>query len=455
SEKEYLAPRSEKEKILASVFEEILQVEQIGIDDNFFELGGDSIKAIKLISILKTKGISVDIQKIIQGPTVSQINQEINKEKVVTLIDNSTNKSTLKRNIIEDLKNYDNGIDYSEFKTYKLPKANLDYYNLIEYNLMITSYKVKSEYSLSYIKECVEKLISSEEILRMRIKENKFEVANSNVKINIPVYCQSDGVTSKFTRSDSNNIQNAFESGMLARFMINQVEDAIEITIFVHHCIWDEVSNIILENKLNDIIRLGTLRKVNTVDKDHALIDVNTVKKEHSDFMKYVHQTKDIKKDNIEYITIEKELTEEEYREYLLDPIKYVVKQFIRENNITNIAKLPYMLLTHGRNNENSNSLGMYLTLIPTIYDVLNDKIYTSKSYNLRNLEMSENLLDEYNELVFNFKNILEINFGGVFNKENIVTDHEIIKPENLTIKVAQNGRIVSIFMPKITIQYK
>ncbi|MGL5972267.1 MAG: amino acid adenylation domain-containing protein, partial [Oscillospiraceae bacterium] len=40
SEKEYLAPRSEKEKILASVFEEILQVEQIGIDDNFFELGG-------------------------------------------------------------------------------------------------------------------------------------------------------------------------------------------------------------------------------------------------------------------------------------------------------------------------------------------------------------------------------------------------------------------------------
>ncbi|HEX8708052.1 MAG TPA: amino acid adenylation domain-containing protein, partial [Pyrinomonadaceae bacterium] len=40
---EYVEPRTEKERLLAKVWAEVLRVERVGVHDNFFELGGDSI----------------------------------------------------------------------------------------------------------------------------------------------------------------------------------------------------------------------------------------------------------------------------------------------------------------------------------------------------------------------------------------------------------------------------
>ena len=41
---EYIAPETDMQKVLCSAFEEILGVENVGVDDDFFALGGDSIK---------------------------------------------------------------------------------------------------------------------------------------------------------------------------------------------------------------------------------------------------------------------------------------------------------------------------------------------------------------------------------------------------------------------------
>ena len=49
----YVAPRSEMEKTVAGVWQEILGIEKVGIHDDFFELGGDSLNIVQLNGMLK------------------------------------------------------------------------------------------------------------------------------------------------------------------------------------------------------------------------------------------------------------------------------------------------------------------------------------------------------------------------------------------------------------------
>jgi amino acid adenylation domain-containing protein len=51
----YVAPRTPEEEMLAEIWQEVLGLEKIGVKDNYFSIGGDSIKAIKLLSIINSK----------------------------------------------------------------------------------------------------------------------------------------------------------------------------------------------------------------------------------------------------------------------------------------------------------------------------------------------------------------------------------------------------------------
>ncbi len=68
---EQVAPRTELEKQLASIWQQVLNVPSIGIHDNFFELGGDSIKAVRLFGeIEQTFGQNLPLVTLFQTATV-------------------------------------------------------------------------------------------------------------------------------------------------------------------------------------------------------------------------------------------------------------------------------------------------------------------------------------------------------------------------------------------------
>ncbi|PWV95166.1 condensation domain-containing protein, partial [Paenibacillus cellulosilyticus] len=70
---EYTAPRNAEEAMLAEIFEQILGMERIGIDDSFFELGGNSLKAIGVISRVRSHGYSLSLLDLLKNSTVSAL----------------------------------------------------------------------------------------------------------------------------------------------------------------------------------------------------------------------------------------------------------------------------------------------------------------------------------------------------------------------------------------------
>ena len=90
SNREYVAPRDETEEKLAKIFQEVLNIEKIGIHDNFFELGGHSLLATQLLlKIRTTLQTEIALHSIFINPTIvgisSYIKENNYKQSLVTL----------------------------------------------------------------------------------------------------------------------------------------------------------------------------------------------------------------------------------------------------------------------------------------------------------------------------------------------------------------------------------
>ncbi|MCS6857305.1 MAG: SDR family NAD(P)-dependent oxidoreductase, partial [Sandaracinaceae bacterium] len=74
----YVAPRDEIERTLVHLFEELLGVDQVGIDDSFFDLGGHSLIAVRLFAaIKKSYRVEFPISILFEAPTVARIAERI------------------------------------------------------------------------------------------------------------------------------------------------------------------------------------------------------------------------------------------------------------------------------------------------------------------------------------------------------------------------------------------
>jgi amino acid adenylation domain-containing protein len=72
-DREYVAPRTEGEQILAKVWSELLGVDKIGVEDNFFELGGDSILSIRMRILAESAGLRIDLGILFKTPTIGAL----------------------------------------------------------------------------------------------------------------------------------------------------------------------------------------------------------------------------------------------------------------------------------------------------------------------------------------------------------------------------------------------
>ncbi len=69
----YEAPQGEVESLLASIWSDVLKVEQVGRHDHFFELGGHSLLAVTLIERMRQVGLSTDVRVLFSQPTLAAL----------------------------------------------------------------------------------------------------------------------------------------------------------------------------------------------------------------------------------------------------------------------------------------------------------------------------------------------------------------------------------------------
>ncbi len=69
----YIAPRNRIEKILAGIWQDVLDVAEVGINDNFFDLGGASIQSLEVVAKANISGLRVSVENIFEHQTIAEL----------------------------------------------------------------------------------------------------------------------------------------------------------------------------------------------------------------------------------------------------------------------------------------------------------------------------------------------------------------------------------------------
>jgi natural product biosynthesis luciferase-like monooxygenase protein/amino acid adenylation domain-containing protein len=70
----YVAPRTETEKLIAGIWADLLEVPRVGVHDGFLELGGHSLMAHRVaVRLRQALGVELPLREILQAATVEQL----------------------------------------------------------------------------------------------------------------------------------------------------------------------------------------------------------------------------------------------------------------------------------------------------------------------------------------------------------------------------------------------
>jgi len=81
--KEYQAPESVNEDVLAGIWRGLLKLPIVGRQDNFFELGGHSLLIVAMLEQLRQYGLTATVREIYANPTLESMARAVCRDAAV------------------------------------------------------------------------------------------------------------------------------------------------------------------------------------------------------------------------------------------------------------------------------------------------------------------------------------------------------------------------------------
>ena len=84
ADSEFVAPRNSTEEVLAGIWADLLEVEEIGVFSNFFDLGGHSLLAGRVLArVANVFGVSLPIRALFEAPTIEALARRIDEARAM------------------------------------------------------------------------------------------------------------------------------------------------------------------------------------------------------------------------------------------------------------------------------------------------------------------------------------------------------------------------------------
>lgn len=236
----YVAPETATQKKLVAIWEEILNVEKVGINDHFFELGGHSLKLMRLKNEYhKEFSVNIKIKEFFENPTL----------KVhALLIDNAENEAFEKIEKVPEASNY--AVSDAQKRLWVLSQFDN---GSVVYNMPFTTI-FNEQLDVEKFKLAIQAVIQRHEILRTVFKEDQngeikqwiLNAEAAKLSVNYLDYSEKSTEIEAFINEDSFKPFDLANGPLLRAFLFKKDAETYVFYYNMHHIIGDGWSTQVL-----------------------------------------------------------------------------------------------------------------------------------------------------------------------------------------------------------------
>ena len=245
-EDHYVAPRSDSERQLATIWANVLNLPRVGITDDFFELGGHSLLATQVVSrIRKQLNVDLALRTLFEAPTIEQLLPRLNTSPAAALpaiVAAGSGAGVKAASFAQERLFFLNRLDRSS-SAYNIPLA----------------LELRGPLDVSVLQHCLNELIRRHEPLRTTFALEEDGQVVSFVHPQVPdtlIYTdlrhapQPLSLARDQARRDARHLF-SLEDGPLLRVSLLRVADQHHILLFtVHHIVADGWSIAVLTREV-------------------------------------------------------------------------------------------------------------------------------------------------------------------------------------------------------------